>query len=159
MHITGKLAVVAVTLALAGGATTAVAQDRPPAPAAAEAALAQAIALQIREMAGEMDAAYRGARGDRDRAQRDMEAVAARYQPLFDAHAATLRDLLAPNIAAATDEAERERMLAGAQQAEANLRELPARMPALMFDTQARVDRASREAAIAGALAGVFMAR
>ena len=77
-------------------ATPAFAQDAPPAdPAAAAAAQAQAAfeakgqAFQqaMTAMQGEMQAALTAAGADRAKANADMDAIAARYQPQADAFA------------------------------------------------------------------------
>lgn len=91
-----RIALAAAVLALA---TPAFAQDAPPAdPAAAAAAQAEAafeakaevFQQALETMRGEMQSALTAAGADQAKANADMDAIAARYQPQADAFATEL---------------------------------------------------------------------
>lgn len=106
-------AVLAASVVLAFAAP-ALAQEAPPAPAAAapaadpaEAAFeaeAEAFQARMETMGAEMQAAMTAAGGDSAKANTDLDAIVARYQPEADAFAASFEAFFAIKLAEAPEE-------------------------------------------------------
>lgn len=107
--------ILAASAVLAFGAP-AFAQDAPPAPSAAPAidpaaqaafeAKGQAFEAAIEEMAREMQTAATAAGGDTVKANADLDAIAARYQPQADAFADDLEAFITSQLPAMPPEAQ-----------------------------------------------------
>ena len=105
-------AVLAASVVLAFAAP-ALAQEAPPAPAAAPAAdpaeaafeaEAEAFQARMETMGAEMQAAMTAAGGDSAKANTDLDAIVARYQPEADAFAASFEAFFAIKLAEAPEE-------------------------------------------------------
>lgn len=99
-------------------AAPAFAQGAPVAPPAAPAidpvaqaafeARGEAFEAEMDRMQGEMQTAFTAAAGDRDKANADLDAIAARYQPQADAFAGEVEAFLASQISSMPAEAQAE---------------------------------------------------
>ena len=126
-----RSALAAAAILMAG--TPAMALQAAPAAPISEAdfeVLANAFNGRMQALQTEVQGAVTAAAGDTTKLSADVDVITARYAPEIDTFAGQVESFLDGQIAAATDEAQRQQLTAARQQAGAGLRSIPQQLKA-----------------------------